>query len=415
MKPTITIIGAGISGLSAGLHLHRKGFTVKIIEASDRVGGRIKTDIVDGFRLDQGFQVLLTSYPEAKMLLDYDALELKIFLPGATVLYDGGQFEIADPFRRPSALLATAFAPVGSLKDKFNTFILKNKLIAKSVEGVFAQPQKSSLEQLSDYGFSTKMINRFFKPFFSGIFLENNLATSNRMFDFVMKMFSEGDAAIPALGMEEIPKQLAKQLPEHAFLFNTKVVDIQANTIITTTGEQIQSDIIIVATEATALISKYKTTIETKHHSVTNVYFEAKVAPSNKAVVILNASEKDKIVNNLTVMTNASMAYAPAEKVLVSVSCTGMLDYSDQELAQKIKTELQPWFGNQVEHWSHLKTYKVKYALPQLAILKDDLNTADMKINDNLYCCGDHLMNGSINAAMKSGRLLADLIAKELE
>ena len=415
MKPTITIIGAGISGLSAGLHLHRKGFTVKIIEASDRVGGRIKTDIVDGFRLDQGFQVLLTSYPEAKMLLDYDALELKIFLPGATVLYDGGQFEIADPFRRPSALLATAFAPVGSLKDKFNTFILKNKLIAKSVEGVFAQPQKSSLEQLSDYGFSTKMINRFFKPFFSGIFLENNLATSNRMFDFVMKMFSEGDAAIPALGMEEIPKQLAKQLPEQAFLFNTKVVDIQANTIITTTGEQIQSDIIIVATEATALISKYKTTTETKHHSVTNVYFEAKVAPSNKAVVILNASEKDKIVNNLTVMTNASMAYAPAEKVLVSVSCTGMLDYSDQELAQKIKTELQPWFGNQVEHWSHLKTYKVKYALPQLAILKDDLNTADMKINDNLYCCGDHLMNGSINAAMKSGRLLADLIAKELE
>jgi len=415
MKPTITIIGAGISGLSAGLHLHRKGFTVKIIEASDRVGGRIKTDIVDGFRLDQGFQVLLTSYPEAKMLLDYDALQLKTFLPGATVLYDGGQFEIADPFRRPSALLATVFAPVGSLKDKFNTFILKNKLKAKSVEGIFAQPQKSSLEQLKDYGFSTKMISRFFKPFFSGIFLENNLATPNRMFDFVMKMFSEGDAAIPALGMEEIPKQLAKQLPKHAFLFNTKVVDIQANTIITTTGEQIQSDIVIVATEATVLISKYKTTTETKHHSVTNVYFEAKVAPSNKAVVILNASKKDKIVNNLTVMTNVSTAYAPAGKVLVSVSCNGLLDCSDQELTQKIRTELQPWFGNQVEDWAHIKTYKVKYALPQLAVLKDDLTIADMKISDNLYCCGDHLMNGSINAAMKSGRLLADLIAKEQE
>jgi phytoene dehydrogenase-like protein len=412
MKPTITIIGAGISGLSAGLHLHRKGFTVKIIEASDRVGGRIKTDVVDGFRLDHGFQVLLTSYPEAKMLLDYDALQLKTFLPGATVLYDGGQFEIADPFRRPSALLATVFAPVGSLKDKFNTFILKNKLIAKSIQGIFAQPQKSSLEQLRDYGFSAKMINRFFKPFFSGIFLENNLATPNRMFDFVMKMFSEGDAAIPALGMEEIPKQLSKQLPEHAFLFNTKVADIQANTIITTTGEQIQSDIIIIATEATALIAKYKTTTETKHHSVTNAYFESKVAPSNKAVVILNASEKDKIVNNLTVMTNVSTAYAPEGKVLISVSCNGLLDFSDLELAQKIKTELQPWFGKQVEDWSHLKTYKVKYALPQLAVLKDDLNTADMKISHNLYCCGDHLMNGSINAAMKSGRLVADLIAE---
>jgi phytoene dehydrogenase-like protein len=106
MKPSITIIGAGISGLSVGLHLHREGFSVKIIEASDRAGGRIKTDSVDGFRLDRGFQVLLTSYPEAQMLLDYKALQLKL-LPGATVLYDGGQFEIADPFRRPSALLAT--------------------------------------------------------------------------------------------------------------------------------------------------------------------------------------------------------------------------------------------------------------------------------------------------------------------
>jgi phytoene dehydrogenase-like protein len=413
MNPTITIIGAGISGLSVGLHLHRKGFDVKIIEASDRVGGRIKTDVLDGFRLDRGFQVLLTAYPEAKQLLDYDALQLKTFLPGATVLYDGGQFEIADPFRRPSALLATAFAPVGSLKDKFNTFILKNKLIAKSVEGIFAQPQKSSLEQLRDYGFSIKMINRFFKPFFSGIFLENNLTTPNRMFDFVMKMFSEGDAAVPALGMEEIPKQLASQLPSDCFTFNTKVVDIKENTIYTNSGAEIQSDIIIIATEATELISKFKSTVETKHHSVTNVYFEATVAPTNKAVVILNASAKEKIVNNVTVMTNVSASYATADKVLISVSCNGILKLNDQELAQKIKTELQPWFGNQVANWSHLKTYKVNYALPNLAVLKDDLTATDMKISDTLYCCGDHLMNGSINAAMKSGRLLADLIVEE--
>jgi len=413
MNPTITIIGAGISGLTAGLHLHRQGFSVKIIEASDRAGGRIKTDSIDGFRLDRGFQVLLTSYPEAKMLLDYEALQLKTFLPGATVLYDGGQFEIADPFRRPSALLATVFAPVGSLKDKLNTFLLKQKLVSKSIEGIFMQEQKSSLEQLKNYGFSSKMINRFFKPFFSGIFLENNLSTPNRMFDFVMKMFSEGDAAIPALGMEEIPKQLASQLPADSFLYNTKVVDIRENTIFTDTGAEIKSDIIIVATEANDLISKLKNNVETQHHSVTNVYFQATIAPSNKAVVILNASESKKVVNNLTVMTNVSKAYAPAGKVLISISCNGILDLDEQELVQKIKNELQPWFGKQVEEWSHLKTYKIKYALPNLKVLKDDLTIDDMKIKDNLYCCGDHLLNGSINAAMKSGRLVADLIIAE--
>ena len=413
MKPSITIIGAGISGLSVGLHLHREGFSVKIIEASDRAGGRIKTDSVDGFRLDRGFQVLLTSYPEAQILLDYKALQLKTFLPGATVLYDGGQFEIADPFRRPSALLATVFAPVGSLKDKINTFVLKQKLIRKSIKGIFLQEQKSSLEQLKSYGFSSKMIDRFFKPFFSGIFLENKLETPNRMFDFVMKMFSEGDAALPALGMEEIPKQLASQLPADTFLYNTKVVDIRESSIFTCSGAEIKSDIIILATEANELVSKFKSNVETEYRSVTNVYFQTTIAPSNKAVVILNASEKEKVVNNLTVMTNVSTAYAPAGKVLISMSCNGILDFEDQELAEKIKKELEPWFGKQVEDWSHLKTYKVKYALPHLTVLKDDLTITDMKISDNLYCCGDHLLNGSINAAMKSGRLLADLIILE--
>ena len=140
MKPKIIIIGAGIAGLSAAVYLHRKGFDIQILEASDSAGGRIKTDIVDGFRLDHGFQVLLTAYPEAVALLDYKALNLKAFLPGATVLHDGGIFEIADPFRRPSATFATVFAPVGSLKDKINTFVLKLKLLRKSIKTIFSQP-----------------------------------------------------------------------------------------------------------------------------------------------------------------------------------------------------------------------------------------------------------------------------------
>jgi phytoene dehydrogenase-like protein len=179
MKPNVTIIGAGISGLTAAVYLHQKGYQVQILEASDRAGGRIKTDLVQGFRLDRGFQVLLTEYPETKALLDYNTLNLKRFLPGATVLYDGGQFEIADPFRRPSALFATLFAPVGSLKDKINTFFLKNKLVNLSIAEIFKQPEIETVAQLKKYGFSSKMIDRFFKPFFSGIFLENNLKTSN--------------------------------------------------------------------------------------------------------------------------------------------------------------------------------------------------------------------------------------------
>jgi phytoene dehydrogenase-like protein len=410
MKPTITIIGAGISGLTVGVYLHQKGYKVQILEASDRAGGRIKTDLVDGFRLDRGFQVLLTEYPETKALLDYKKLNLKRFLPGATVLYDEGQFEIADPFRRPTATFATLFAPVGSLKDKINTFFLKNKLVNISIPDLFKQPEIETIAQLKKYGFSPKMINRFYKPFFSGIFLENDLKTSSNMFDFVMKMFSEGDAAIPALGMEEIPKQLLAMLPANSIQYNVKVNAIENKTIICEDGTTLETDKIIIATEAIGLVSKYVSKTKQNFHQVTNVYFEANSAPTKKAVVVLNASTDKKWVNNLTVMSNVSHQYAPTGKVLISVSYNGIPAIDDATLAENMKAELKKWYGNQVEDWKLLKTYRINYALPNQEKVANELADSEIKINDNLFICGDHLLNGSINAAMKSGRIVAELI-----
>ncbi|MBC7607481.1 MAG: FAD-dependent oxidoreductase [Burkholderiales bacterium] len=410
MKPTITIIGAGISGLTAAVYLHQKGYKIQILEATDRAGGRIKTDFVDGFRLDRGFQVLLTEYPETKALLDYKKLNLKRFLPGATVLYDEGQFEIADPFRRPTALFATLFAPVGSLKDKINTFFLKNKLVKIAVSDVFKQPEIKTIAQLKKYGFSPKMIDRFYKPFFSGIFLENDLKTSSNMFDFVMKMFSEGDAAIPELGMEEIPKQLVAMLPKNSIQYNLKVTAIENNKIICQNATTFETDKIIIATEAIGLASHYISKTKQNFHQVTNVYFEANSAPTKKAVVVLNAATTKKWANNLTVLSNISNKYAPTGKVLISVSYNGIPAIEDTTLAENMKAELKQWYGNQVKNWKMLKTYRVKYALPNQEKVTNEVFISEIKINENLFICGDHLLNGSINAAMKSGRIVAELI-----
>ena len=410
MKPTITIIGAGISGLTAAVYLHQKGYEVQILEASDRAGGRIKTDIINGFRLDRGFQVLLTEYPETRTLLDYKKLNLKKFLPGATVLYDGGQFEIADPFRRPTATFATLFAPVGSLKDKINTFFLKNKLVNISIPNLFKQPEIETIAQLKKDGFSPKMMERFYKPFFSGIFLENDLKTSSNMFDFVMKMFSEGDAAIPELGMEEIPKQLVAMLPENSIQSNVKVSAIENNKIICKDGTTLDADKIIIATEAISLASNYISKTKQNFHQVTNVYFEAKIAPTKKAVVVLNASTDKKWANNLTVLSNISNQYAPTGKVLISISYNGIPAIDDATLAENMKNELKQWYGNQVSAWKMLKTYRINYALPNQEKVSNEVDNSEIKINDNLFICGDHLLNGSINAAMKSGRIVAELI-----
>jgi phytoene dehydrogenase-like protein len=410
MKPSITIIGAGISGLTAAVYLHQKGFKIQILEASDRAGGRIKTDIIDGFRLDRGFQVLLTEYPETKRVLDYKKLNLKRFLPGATVLYDHGQFEIADPFRRPTALFSTLFAPVGSLKEKINTFFLKRKLVKISIPNLFKQPEVDTITQLKNYGFSQKMIDRFYKPFFSGIFLENDLKTSSTMFDFVMKMFSEGDAAIPELGMEEIPKQLVAMLPENSIQYNVKVTAIENNEIICEDGLIIEADKIIIATEAIGLASNYIAKTKQNFHQVTNVYFEAKIAPTKKAVVVLNASTDKKWVNNLTVMSNISNKYAPKGKVLISVSYNGIPKIDDATLAENMKSELKKWYGKQVTDWKMIKTYRINYALPNQEKVTNEISNSEIQINEHLFICGDHLMNGSINAAMKSGRIVAELI-----
>jgi phytoene dehydrogenase-like protein len=408
MKHDVVIIGAGLSGLSAAVHLHRQGRKVLILEASDRSGGRVKTDIVDGFILDRGFQVLLTAYPEAKKLLNYKDLQLRNMLPGATVLYDGGSFEIADPIRRPMALFSTLFAPVGTISDKINTLWLKNKLQKMSIDKIFLQPEQTTLQQLSDYGFSQKMIQRFYKPFLSGIYLENNLTTSNRMFDFVMKMFSDGDVAVPAFGMEEIPKQLVSQLPESSIQYHKKVTKIVENTVTLEDGTAFEANQIVIATNANEFTKQFLPNQKTTARQVTNVYFEALTAPTKKAVVVLNASSFKKWVNNLTVLSNVSKAYAPPGKVLVSVSYNGLADVEDLELAENMKKELEQWYGKQVQDWTMIKTYRINYALPIQDSVKNELSISEMKISDTLFICGDYLLNGSINATFKAGRLVAE-------
>lgn len=286
--------------------------------------------------------------------------------------------------------------------------MLKKNLQKLSIDEIFNQPERTSIEKINEYGFSSEMINRFYAPFMSGIYLENKLQTSSRIFDFVMKMFSEGDAAIPALGMEEIPKQMASKLPEDCFLFNQKVADIIDNKVYTEDGKSFEASQILIATNANELSQRFFPKQNNEKQRVTNVYFEAPEAPIKKAIVVLNASENRKWVTNLTVISNVSADYAPASKVLISVSCNGILDVEDEKIAENMKKELLSWFGDTVLNWKMLKTYKIQYALPNQDSVSNVLNTSDIQVKESLFICGDHLLNGSINAALKTGRIAAE-------
>jgi len=413
-KTDVLIIGGGIAGLTAAIYLHEKGINAQILEATDRVGGRVKTDAIEGFRMDHGFQVFLTAYPEAKKLLDYEALDLKTFLPGATILIPNGKTRlVGDPLRWLGSFWQTLFNSVGTLGDKLNILRLRNRLKRMSIADIFQQEEVTTAAVLPKYGFSPKIIEPFFRPFMGGIFLENELTTSRRMFDFVFKMFSEGYAAVPAKGIEEIPRQLATRLPEGTILTGKKVVKIEKKTVKLESGEQLEASKILIATEATGLISELRPNTKTGYHSTANLYFSAPKAPSSKNIILLPPA--DNLVNNLCVLSNVSPAYAPEGHTLISVTLLDLPEEPDDALAAKVKEELKTWFGEAVHDWQFLKNYRIRYALPAAESIQNDIPKSQLQIGDDLFICGDHLLNGSLNAAMKSGRLAAEAIAEHLQ
>jgi phytoene dehydrogenase-like protein len=239
MNPDVLVVGAGVSGLVAAVELKRRGYSVLVLEASDAVGGRVRTDSVDGFLLDRGFQVLLTAYPEARRVLDFAALELKEFEPGAIIRHNGKFHRVADPIRRMRKLLRSAFAPIGTPADKMLVAELRGELLAMEIDQILSEPEESTLVNLREYGFSEKIIERFFRPFLGGIFLDPELATSARMFHFAYRMFAQGMAAISNGGMQAIPRQLAARLDESGIRFHSAVQHVWEGGVRLESGEEL--------------------------------------------------------------------------------------------------------------------------------------------------------------------------------
>jgi phytoene dehydrogenase-like protein len=408
------VVGAGLAGLSCALELQRRGVTTTILEASDAPGGRVRTDTVDGFLLDRGFQILLTAYPEAQRSLDYAALDLRAFYPGALVHAEGKFRRLADPLRKPSDLIESIFSPVATLSDKVKIAELILKLKSGPLERVFDEPEVETIDYLREHHFSDKVIERFFRPFFGGVFHDRDLRKSSRMFRFVMRMFAEGDAAIPAKGMGQISAQLASRLKPGSVRTGTRVERLDNGAVTLSTGEIVRARQIVVASEgpeACRLLGDALPPVES--NAVTCLYFAAEKAPIDEAALVLDGDGNGP-VNNLCVPSLASEHYAPPGAHLVSATVIGNPTDSDAALEHAARAQLASWFGAQVNSWRALRTYRIHHAQPALIPPAIDPHVRASRIRPGVHVAGDHRATSSINGAMLSGRLAAQNVAHDL-
>lgn len=399
MDADVIVVGGGLAGLACGLRVQHEGLRPLVLEAADRAGGRIATDVRDGFLLDRGFQVLQTWYPAAQRLLDYEGLDLRPFYPGALVRIGDAFHRVSDIWRRPAQLPEMLVSPVGSLGDKLRLLALRRRALKGNLTDLYARPEQPAPALLGQLGFSERIQARFFRPFFAGVFFEPELDVSSRAFEFVFRAFALGDTALPARGMEQIPLQLASRLAPETLRTGQRVERLEADGVRLADGTRLRARATVLATDATAAASLLgREPMATR--GTTCFYFAAPEAPFAGPYLALNATGEGPI-NSLLCPSNLSAHYAPAGQALVCVNVFGA-HHNPDALETAVRRQLRDWYGEHVEVWQRLAVYRLPQALPsqQAGVVAP---SGSLRVGEHVWVCGELAAPPSIHWALASG------------
>jgi len=401
----VVVVGAGLAGLAAALRLREKGYEPIVLERSDSSGGRIHTDVVDGFRLDRGFQTLLTAYPEAARVLDLDALDLRRFEPGALVRIDGEFHRVCDPIRCPGDAFRSAMAPIGTVRDKLAVLKFQRQVRSVEPEDLFARPESTALERLNAAGFSPRMVERFLGPLLTAMTHDPSLAFSSRHLEFIFAMLGSGDVAVPSLGMGEIPAQLEHQLPPGTIHYCAEVSEVAPSHVVVDSS-RVDATAVIIATDAAAAGRLAHGQVRDRGSMGTATWWlAADEPPARRPMIVLNG--EGGVLNSLAVMSQISEHYSDNDRALIAVS-TPFVDATEPDIRQA----LTGWYGSAVSSWETIRVDRVVQALPVQPLgLNPDQS---VRLSSGLFVAGDHRQNASINGALISGRRAAEAVAARL-
>ncbi len=410
----VVVVGAGLSGLACARALQNSGADVQVYESSDDVGGRVRTDYVEGYRLDRGFQVLLQAYPAVKRDLDLAALRVCRWDPGAILIAQGRQYVLADPRRVPQLALASAACPLFAMSDKIRVLQMTRRLLAIEDKDLFAMPDEPMADYLHRCGFSQSFIEMFIAPFFGGIFLETHLETSVRMFAFVWKMLAKGGTCVPEQGMGAIPHQIASNLRPGSILLNSAISELirQGNKVVglRVAGDVIPAEIVILATPFDVTAKLLGIDISLKWRQSTTLYYSVpRPLYTHRLITLL--TDPRRLVNNVAMVTNVAPAYAPPGKHLLCCSISQGSTLTDDELDAAVRREIGAAYANEdTRSWRLLKIYRIANAQfeqrpgvwQQLELLR--------KSAPGVIVAGEATVSSSIEGALASGRSAADRV-----
>ena len=414
MSGRVAIVGAGLAGLRCAGELHRAGAEVVVVESADRVGGRATTDDLDGFRLDRGFQVLLTAYPAARAALDMDGLGLGAFRRGAIVSRGGRLSRVADPAEAPLDLLPSLASGVAGPADALRLARMRRRLLRSAPAELLADgPEVPAAEALLDRGFGQRLRQRFLRPFLSGVFCERSLDTSSRLMDVYLRSFAAGQATLPEGGIDAMPRQLAAALPAGSVRLGEKAVRVEAGFVELRTGEGIEADAVVLAADGVSASELDQGLALEPWNPVACIYFDAPEPPVRGPWLVLDGDGVGP-VNHLAVPSEVAPGYAPEGRSLISANVVNPIETDDEALRAEVVEQLGRWFGAQVERWSHLRTYRIEHALPFRPPGTLTPGGRSARLESGVYCCGDHRDTPSIQGALYSGSRIARAVLEEL-
>jgi hypothetical protein len=412
-KTDVVVIGAGAAGLAAARRLSIAGREVCVIDASDDIGGRIRTDQVDGLLLDRGFQLYNPAYAEGISVLDLKALDVKSFSPGVIVSIDGRNYKMADPKREPTWAIDSLLAPVGKIASKL-------KFARYAVGLALTKTKLDSYDQRTDAflraEFGTDLTDKVLRPFLAGVFLEPELATSKRFLDIALKAFIAGSPGVPIAGMQAIPRQLAAQLPIGSIQLNVTAQAV-ASTMVRTDQGDIRCRSVVIATNARSAALLIPSLKVPPSNAVTTWYHLADCSGSEltdgKSTLIIDGKkfkgtldDTTRPLVNTVVMTNSAPSYASHDRTLISSSALGVHPSNQSEL--QVRSHLASLYQVPTGKWTHVATYPIPDALPMMTAPHEIEQS--VRLSDGVYIAGDYRQVSSTNGALASGRRAAEAL-----